>query len=228
VAEGGGPLTGRRILVRAGPPHEPIDAVRFIGNRSSGKMGYAVAREAAKRGAGVTLVSGPTNLPDPPGVETIRVETAEEMREAVLARLEDADAVVKAAAVADWRTKERAEGKMKKESGPPDLLLEPTPDILRELGERKGNRVLIGFAAETPTETATLAELGAAKLARKGCDALVINDVSGGKVFGSSTSEISVFTSTQYGDGRHGPWAGTKDTLAHRVLDIAVELRARR
>jgi len=173
VAEGGGRLIGRRILVTAGPTHEPIDAVRYVGNRSSGKMGYAVAREAAKRGAAVTLVSGPSHLPDPPGVELIRVETAEEMRDAVLARFEDADAVVKAAAVADWRPKERAEGKLKKEGGPPDLLLEPTPDILRELGERKGHRVLVGFAAETEgLETA-----GRAKLREKRLDLIVVNEV---------------------------------------------------
>jgi phosphopantothenoylcysteine decarboxylase/phosphopantothenate--cysteine ligase len=173
VADRGGPLTGRRILVTAGPTHEPIDAVRFIGNRSSGKMGYAVAREAAKRGGGVTLVSGPTHLPDPPGVEVVRVETAEEMRDAVLARSEDADAVVKAAAVADWRPKQTAEGKLKKESGAPELFLEPTPDILRELGERKGDRVLVGFAAETEDlETA-----GRRKLKEKGLDLIVVNEV---------------------------------------------------
>jgi phosphopantothenoylcysteine decarboxylase/phosphopantothenate--cysteine ligase len=173
VAERGGPLTARRILVTAGPTHEPIDAVRYVGNRSSGKMGYAVAREAAKRGAAVTLVSGPSPLLDPPGVEVVRVETAEEMREAVLARFEGADAVVKAAAVADWRPKERAEGKLKKEAGTPELLLEPTPDILRELGERKGERVLVGFAAETED----LEAAGRAKLREKRLDLIVVNEV---------------------------------------------------
>lgn len=173
VAEGGGPLTGRRILVTAGPTHEPIDAVRFIGNRSSGKMGYAVAREAAKRGAAVTLVSGPSPLADPPGVEVVRVETAEEMRESVVARFEEADAVVKAAAVADWRPKAPAEGKLKKDAGAPELLLEPTPDILRELGERKGDRVLVGFAAET----GDLEAAGRSKLLEKGLDLIVVNEV---------------------------------------------------
>ena len=173
VAERGGPLTARRILVTAGPTHEPIDAVRYVGNRSSGKMGYAVAREAAKRGAAVTLVSGPSPLPDPPGVEVVRVETTEEMRDAVLARFEGADAVVKAAAVADWRPKERAEGKLKKEAGTPELLLEPTPDILRELGERKGWRVLVGFAAETDD----LEAAGRTKLREKRLDLIVVNEV---------------------------------------------------
>jgi phosphopantothenoylcysteine decarboxylase / phosphopantothenate---cysteine ligase len=173
VAGGGGPLTGRRILVTAGPTHEPIDAVRFVGNRSSGKMGFAVAREASRRGAGVTLVAGPTHLPDPPGVEVVRVETAEEMLDAVTSRFEDADAVVKVAAVADWRPKEQVEGKLKKEAGAPEILLEPTPDILRELGERKGNRVLVGFAAETDDlETA-----GREKLRSKQLDLIVVNEV---------------------------------------------------
>src|ERR671923_456341 len=191
VAEGGGPLTGRRILVTAGPTHEPIDAVRFIGNRSSGKMGSAVAREAAKRGAGVTLISGPTHLPDPPGVEVVRVETAEEMRDAVLARFEAADAVVKAAAVADWRPKERAEGELKKEWGAPELLLEPTPDILRELGERKGQRVLVGFAAETED----LEAAGRAKLREKGLDLIVVNEVGApGTGFESDTNRAMLLS----------------------------------
>jgi phosphopantothenoylcysteine decarboxylase/phosphopantothenate--cysteine ligase len=173
IAEHGGPLTGRRILVTAGPTHEAIDPVRFLGNRSSGKMGFAVAREAAKRGAAVTLVTGPTHLPDPPGIEVVRVETAEEMRDAVLDRFDGTDAVVKAAAVADWRPKARAEGKLKKEEGAPDIHLEPTPDILRELGERKGSAVLVGFAAET----ADLEAAGRAKLREKYLDLIVVNEV---------------------------------------------------
>src|SRR5919108_2803575 len=221
VAEGGGPLTGRRILVTAGPTHEPIDAVRFIGNRSSGKMGSAVAREAAKRGAGVTLISGPTHLPDPPGVEVVRVETAEEMRDAVLARYEDADAVVKAAAVADWRPKERAEGKLKKEAGAPEVLLEPTPDILRELGERKGDRVLIGFAAETED----LEAAGRTKLREKGLDLIVVNEVGApGTGFEADTNRALLLAADGH-DVELRQW--TKPQLAGEICDRLTALLSR-
>jgi phosphopantothenoylcysteine decarboxylase / phosphopantothenate---cysteine ligase len=182
-------LAGRRVLVTAGPTHEPIDAVRFVGNRSSGKMGFAVAAEAARRGASVTLVTGPTHLAGPPGVEVVRVQTAEEMRHAVLERFEQADAVVKAAAVSDWRPKEEAPGKLKKEAGPPDVLLEATPDILRELGERKGRRVLVGFAAETED----LEESGRRKLREKHLDLIVVNRVGEpGTGFGSDTNRATI------------------------------------
>jgi len=221
VAERGGPLTARRILVTAGPTQEPIDAVRYVGNRSSGKMGYAVAREAAKRGAAVTLVSGPSPLPDPPGVEVVRVETAEEMREAVLARFEGADAVVKAAAVADWRPKERAEGKLKKEAGTPELLLEPTPDILRELGERKGPRVLVGFAAET----ADLEAAGRAKLREKRLDLIVVNEVGAPDTgFEADTNRAMILAA----DGDDEPMRDwTKAELASALCDRLTALLSR-
>jgi phosphopantothenoylcysteine decarboxylase/phosphopantothenate--cysteine ligase len=221
VAERGGPLTARRILVTAGPTHEPIDAVRYVGNRSSGKMGYAVAREAAKRGAAVTLVSGPSPLPDPPGVEVVRVETAEEMREAVLARFEGVDAVVKAAAVADWRPKERVEGKLKKEAGTPELLLEPTPDILRELGERRGDRILVGFAAET----ADLEAAGRAKLREKRLDLIVVNEVGAPDTgFEADTNRAMILAA----DGDEEPlreW--TKAELAATICDRLTALLSR-
>jgi phosphopantothenoylcysteine decarboxylase/phosphopantothenate--cysteine ligase len=172
-----------------------------------------VAREAAKRGAGVTLVTGPTHLPDPPGVAVVRVETAEEMRDAVVAAFEDADAVVKAAAVSDWRPKEHTDRKLKKEGGPPDLHLEPTPDILRELGERKGDRVLVGFAAETDDlETA-----GRTKLREKRLDLIVVNEVGAlGTGFEADTNRAMLLAA----DGDDVPlreW--TKGELAAIICD---------
>ncbi|HVM11950.1 MAG TPA: bifunctional phosphopantothenoylcysteine decarboxylase/phosphopantothenate--cysteine ligase CoaBC [Actinomycetota bacterium] len=210
---GPGDLAGRRLLVTAGPTHEPIDPVRFIGNRSSGKMGYAVAAAAARRGAAVTLVSGPTRLDPPPGVEVVRVETAEEMRSAVLARLDDSDAVVKAAAVADFRPARSATRKLKKEAGVPDLGLEPTPDILREVGERAGERVLVGFAAETEDlETA-----GRRKLAEKGLDLVVVNEVgSPGTGFDADTNRAMIL-SAGGDDEPLRDW--TKVELAEAICD---------
>jgi phosphopantothenoylcysteine decarboxylase/phosphopantothenate--cysteine ligase len=214
----GGDLAGRRVLVTAGPTFEPIDAVRFVGNRSSGKMGFLVADEAARRGASVGLVSGPTHRSDPPGVEVVRVETAEEMREAVLARFEDADAVVKAAAVSDWRPKERVESKLKKEEGPPEVFLEPTPDILREVGERKGDRVLVGFAAET----GGLEEAGRQKLREKRLDLIVVNEVGApGTGFDADTNRAMLLSA----DGDDVPlreW--TKRELAQAICDRLARL----
>ncbi len=211
-------LSGRRVLVTAGPTHEPIDAVRFLGNRSSGKMGWAVAEEAHRRGAAVTLVSGPTRLADPPGIEVVRVETAEEMRHAVLARFDESDAVVKAAAVADFRPKERVDGKIKKEGGTPDLYLEPTPDILRELGERKGRRILVGFAAETDD----LEAAGRQKLREKHLDLIVVNRVGQpGTGFDSETNRALMFAAS--GDDLPlREW--TKRDLAAAICDRLVAL----
>jgi phosphopantothenoylcysteine decarboxylase/phosphopantothenate--cysteine ligase len=218
LADRAGDLAGRRILVTAGPTVEPIDAVRFVGNRSSGKMGYLAAEEAARRGASVTLVSGPTHLPDPPGVEVVRVETAEEMRDAVVERFNGADAVVKAAAVADWRPKERVEEKLKKDGGPPDLLLEPTPDILRELGERKTRQILVGFAAETDDLEAE----GRRKLAEKRLDLIVVNEVGApGTGFEADTNRALFLAA----DGRDlGVREWTKRDLARAICDRLAEL----
>jgi phosphopantothenoylcysteine decarboxylase/phosphopantothenate--cysteine ligase len=182
-------LAGRRIVVTAGPTHEPIDPVRFIGNRSSGKMGFAVAREAFDRGADVTLVVGPGTAPPPEGPRVVRVGTAEEMRAATLAASDGADAVVMAAAVADFRPVVAATTKLKKEAGVPDLRLEPTPDILRELGTAGGDRVLVGFAAETRD----LEQAGRAKLGAKGLDLIVVNEVGREDTgFGSDTNRAAI------------------------------------
>jgi phosphopantothenoylcysteine decarboxylase/phosphopantothenate--cysteine ligase len=143
-------FAGRRVLVSAGGTREPIDPVRYIGNRSSGRMGYEVAAEAVRRGAAVTLVTGPTHLEPPSGAQVVRVQTAAEMREAVLGEAEAADVVVMAAAVADWRPSAPAARKLQKGDGPPAISLEPTEDILRALSTRRRNgQVLVGFAAET-------------------------------------------------------------------------------
>ncbi|MDP9068840.1 MAG: bifunctional phosphopantothenoylcysteine decarboxylase/phosphopantothenate--cysteine ligase CoaBC [Actinomycetota bacterium] len=175
-------LAGRRVLVTAGGTQEPIDPVRFIGNRSSGRMGIDIAAEAARRGAKVTLVVGPTNVPIPPGIDVVSVRTAQQMREAVLERASDADAIVKAAAVADWQADTRADQKLKKAAGPPPIHLVPTPDILMELGAdrslRKDASILVGFAAETEPDPAKLADLAEAKRVSKGADLIVANDVS--------------------------------------------------
>jgi phosphopantothenoylcysteine decarboxylase/phosphopantothenate--cysteine ligase len=170
------PLAGKHIVITAGPTHEPIDPVRYIANRSSGKQGYAIARAAAAAGAKVTLVSGPVTLPDPPGVKTVRVENAREMLGAVEAAL-PADVGVFAAAVADWRTADAGAQKLKKDgSGPPRLELVENPDILARIAKLKTKRpkLVIGFAAETEK----VIEHARAKLKRKGCDWIVANDVS--------------------------------------------------
>ena len=169
-----GPLAGRHVVVTAGGTREPIDPVRYIGNRSSGKMGYAIAAEAARRGATVDLVSGPTALDAPAGVVRHPVETALQMRDAVTKLAEDADVVVKAAAVADFRPARYSEQKLKKdEADLSTIALERNPDILSELGAAKNGRVLVGFAAETDLEE----ERGRDKLDRKGLDLIVINRV---------------------------------------------------
>ncbi|MEO7428279.1 MAG: bifunctional phosphopantothenoylcysteine decarboxylase/phosphopantothenate--cysteine ligase CoaBC [Acidimicrobiales bacterium] len=167
-------LAGLRVLVTAGGTREPIDPVRFIGNRSSGKQGHAVAEEAAARGAKVTLVTT-TALATPTGIDVVRVDTAAEMEQAVLTRSDDADIIVMAAAVADFRPATSASSKIKKAGGAPEVVLEPTTDILAALGDRRRpGQTLVGFAAETDDLRANAAE----KLARKGVDLIVANDVS--------------------------------------------------
>ena len=186
---GEAPLSGRRALVTSGPTHEPIDPVRYIANRSSGRQGHAVAGALSRLGAETTLVSGPTRLDDPAGVRVLRVESAEDMLSACRASL-PVDVAVCAAAVADWRAKDVSGAKLKKTGGaPPPLELTANPDILAELS-RAGNRrpgLVIGFAAETER----VVEQAAEKRARKGCDWIVANDVSPGTgTFGGSDNEV--------------------------------------
>lgn len=209
-------MEGRHVLVTAGPTHEPLDPVRFLGNRSSGKMGVAVAAEAARRGAAVTLVLGPGTVEPPRSVKVVRVDTADQMRDAVADGFDQADAIVMAAAVADFKPKAASGVKLKKEQGVPDVVLEPTVDILRELGERKGSRVLVGFAAETSDVEAA----GRAKLAAKGVDLLVANRVGAeGTGFGSDTNEAAILAADG-DDVSMKRW--TKVELASAVCDRIV------
>jgi len=208
-----GSLTGRTVVVTAGPTYEPIDPVRFIGNHSSGKMGVAVAGEAARRGATVHLILGPGTVAPPAGAQVVRVTTAEQMREAVMEVADDADAIVMAAAVADFRPKDAATGKLKKDDGTPEVTLEPTPDILAELGERRRRPYLVGFAAETSDVEAH----GRAKLARKHADLLVANEVGReGTGFGSETNHAAIVSSND-DDIALRDW--TKRELAAVIID---------
>lgn len=187
-----GPLKGKHAIVTSGPTHEPIDPVRFIANRSSGKQGHAIASALAALGARVTLISGPVALPDPLGLTTVHVETAREMQEAVQAAL-PADIAICAAAVGDWRTATEAGQKIKKDSGqPPSLTLAENPDILASLSTPgpQRPRLVVGFAAETEK----LEEHAAAKRARKGCDWMVANNVGGTGIMGGDENEVLLLT----------------------------------
>ena len=189
-----GPLKGKHAIVTSGPTHEPIDPVRFIANRSSGKQGHAIAAALAALGARVTLVSGPVALPNPPGLTTIHVETAREMHAAVQAAL-PADIAVCAAAVGDWRIATEAGQKLKKDgNAPPALSLAENPDILAGISAPGPNRprLVVGFAAETEK----LAEHAAAKRVRKGCDWLVANNVGGTGIMGGAENEVLLLTQT--------------------------------
>jgi phosphopantothenoylcysteine decarboxylase/phosphopantothenate--cysteine ligase len=213
--EGERPLDGRRILVTAGPTREPIDPVRFIGNRSSGRMGYAVAASAWRRGASVCLVTGPTSIPTPLGVEVVRVETAEEMREAVASRLPLSDALVMSAAVADFRPAAPAPEKVKKSGGSvPELVLEPTADILVSTRDsRPGGCVVVGFALETESAV----ENGRVKLNAKGLDLLVVNDArEPGAGFEVPTNRVTILH--RDGTAAELPLL-SKDEVADEILD---------
>jgi len=181
-------LAGVKLLVTAGPTREPVDPVRFVSNYSSGKMGYAIAEVAAERGGQVTLVSGPTELHEPPGVDVIRVQTAQEMLHAVMDNVPDADIMIAAAAVADYRPVRKSSQKLKKDEDWLRLELERTEDILAHVAEVKGKRVLVGFAAETED----LDENARRKLRQKKLDLIVANDVSEPEsVFGSDTNVVT-------------------------------------
>ncbi len=220
---GGMDLAGRRVVVSAGGTREPLDPVRFLGNRSSGRMGVAIARAAAMRGAKVTLVAANVSLADPAGVDVVRVESTEELREAMVGASHDADALVMAAAPADFAPVAVSETKIKKtgDSDVPEISLTQTPDVLAELSRHRARagQVVVGFAAETGDTTSSVIEHARAKLARKGCDLLVVNDVSEGKVFGEEHNEVALLDA----EGRaHEVPRTSKTALAHIIWDSVV------
>ncbi|MEU9102231.1 bifunctional phosphopantothenoylcysteine decarboxylase/phosphopantothenate--cysteine ligase CoaBC [Streptomyces sp. NPDC048361] len=213
-------LAGRHVVISAGGTREPLDPVRYLGNRSSGKQGYALARTAVARGARVTLIEANTGLADPAGADVIRVGTAVQLREAVLKAAPDADAVVMAAAVADFRPEVYAAGKIKKKDGqePAPLTLVRNPDILAEISADRArpDQLIVGFAAETDDVLAN----GRLKLRRKGCDLLVVNEVGERKTFGSEENEAVVLGA----DGSETPVPyGPKEALADTVWDLVGE-----
>lgn len=238
AGQGEGDLKGRRVVVTAGPTYEPLDPVRFLGNRSSGKMGFALARAAARRGADVSLVAGPVGLATPPGVRRFDVESAAEMAQLVLPALEGpgrADVIIMAAAVSDFRAAQVAESKLKKGAlgAQPALALVPTVDILRELGARRQGvkPVLVGFAAETRQ----VEEYAARKLRDKGCDLIVANDVGEpGSGFGTDTNRVTLIGRPACEEGDEGEGQPlidrlpllSKEEVAERVMDRVVGLLA--
>jgi phosphopantothenoylcysteine decarboxylase/phosphopantothenate--cysteine ligase len=223
-------LSGLRVVISAGGTREHVDPVRFLGNSSSGKQGYALATAAAARGASVVLVSANVPLPDPAGATVVRITSAEELRQAVHAHAIGADVVVMAAAVADFRPVELAVHKIKKDDsgGAPDpIALERTADVLAELVARRtavgSNQVVVGFAAETGDPDATVLDHGRAKLVRKGCDLLVVNEVGVGKGFGTDDNEVVIL-------GRDGTEVlvarASKRAVADAVWDAVVARRS--
>ncbi|WP_198671780.1 bifunctional phosphopantothenoylcysteine decarboxylase/phosphopantothenate--cysteine ligase CoaBC [Desertihabitans aurantiacus] len=217
-------LEGQRVVVSAGGTREALDPVRFLGNASSGRMGVALARAAALRGARVTLVGAHLDVPPPSSVRVVRVGSTEQLAEAMRVEAASADVVVMAAAVADWTPVERSGSKIKK-SGEDELTvrLRQTTDVLAGLSATRARpgQVVVGFAAETIADPAERAEVGAAKLRRKGCDLLVVNDVSGGAVFGSADTAVTVLGA----DGSAVDHTGAKEAVAHHILDAVRRLR---
>jgi phosphopantothenoylcysteine decarboxylase/phosphopantothenate--cysteine ligase len=209
-------------LITAGPTCEDLDPVRYLTNRSSGKMGYAVAEAAARRGARVILISGPVNLDTPPGVERVDVRTAEQMHRAVTQRFPESSVAIFAAAVADYRPVETAGEKIKRNKEPLTIRLEPTPDILTQAAQTKGDRLIVGFAAETDR----VAENARKKLAAKNADLIVANDVTAeGAGFDHDTNIVTLFSR----DGRDLALPKlSKSEVAQRILDEVVRLRTLR
>ena len=212
-------LSGEVVLISAGPTQEPLDPVRYITNRSSGKMGYALAEAAVARGARVILVSGPVHIPVPPGVEIVDVRSAHEMRDAIVGRMDEASIIIKSAAVADYHVANVSPNKIKKTATRLSLDLDPTPDILAEVGARKGDRLLIGFAAETNDMVAEARR----KMQTKKADMVVGNFVNvAGTGFESDLNEVTLVMST----GETIPVArATKRDIAHTIFDHALRLR---
>lgn len=211
-------LKNKKVIVTAGPTREKIDPVRYLTNHSSGKMGYAIAEEAASLGADVRLVSGPVSIDAPAGVQLIKVESAEEMYQAVLSQYDDADIVIKTAAVADYKPKKVYKHKVKKKSGEEYLELERTKDILFELGKRKNKQVLIGFAAETEK----LDDYAIGKLEKKNADMIVANNVTAeGAGFGTDTNIVTLYK--RNGSIDHLPLM-SKHEVAAKILDAANRL----
>lgn len=222
VLSGNGPLAGRKVVVTAGGTQEPIDPVRVVANRSSGKQGFAIAQAALDLGAQVTLISGPVQLAAPPGAQRVDVQTAQQMHDAVLASMPETDALIMAAAVADFRPAEVAENKLKKEGGIPEIRLEPTPDILRAVAQAKKlqgwPRVMVGFAAESQD----LLQNAAAKLHNKNLDLIVVNDIRAIDAgFGVDTNRVTLL----YADGRAEPLdLMSKDRVAAIVMARVQEM----
>jgi len=211
-------LKGHRVLVTAGPTREPFDPVRYISNHSSGKMGYALAFMARRRGADVTLISGPVSLPVPAGVRFVGVSSASEMRDAVMEHIEEATVIIKAAAVADYRPSSPSDSKIKKGAGQMDIRLEKTPDIISEVSKKKGDRILVGFAMETED----LIKNARAKMKAKGMDLIVGNELGlPGAGFQHDTNIVKIIDPS--GNVEELPLMDKRD-VADRILDRVLEI----
>jgi phosphopantothenoylcysteine decarboxylase / phosphopantothenate---cysteine ligase len=227
VRAAGQDMADLKVVVSAGGTREHLDPVRFLGNSSSGLMGWALARAAALRGAEVRLVAANVDMPAPPGTEVEAVSSTADLAQAMAVVAKDADIAIMAAAPADFTPAAASDTKIKKSAdGGLELTLVQTVDVLASLvaARTDSQQVVVGFAAETPSDGQTLIDLGRAKLARKGCDLLVLNEVGPNLVFGQPDNKIILLTR----EGATGPIAGSKDTLAHQIWDEAIAQRARR